>query len=293
MSFSIFQNSGLWRFSLSSSTIKVQAQYWKIGVHEKKYEFPARAYTIDWFTDPCWNIVFKNHENGTALTGYDIADLRDKALNGHKVRVTYNRQQMECSEVWLIDDHVCCSCFDKISKSAIDVLSDDIYHIAEMVCTNGKLSRLTTEIESNIVVNGTIEENAAVAWSVDVRQWEKVASIDYDGNVTSGSKQVLRHAIENGAEVRYKIYFGDYTVRIVEPDQIEFDGDELAAMHIRSLSTLPDDDNVLQYFQERPFLMPTIMATNGKMNVFRWTLGEHELLGHDSVEFRTEWFTNL
>ena len=269
--------------------------YWQIGDNSKVWDIPGHAWVAEWFTDPCWNIVYTNDENGTALTGYDIADLRDEALNGHKIRVIYNRQQMECSEVLLKDDHVCCACFNKFSKSGIDTFPSDVYHSPEIICSNGNINRLEIAVGSNEVVNGTMEENAEVTWSVDVRQWKKVASIRSSGEVTQGSKQALKYAIENGAEVRYKVKFdldSPYWA-IVEPDQVEVNGDELAAMVIRSISMQPDDDFVFKYTQERPCLRPSIMATTGRMDILKLTLGEHETRNHYSMQYETEWFVNL
>ena len=289
----INQVNPLWRLALHSSSGMMRESRWQIGDHIFDGNYSDQRYSVNWYTNLCWDEVYKNDENGIALNGYDIESLRGKASKGHRIKLMYNRTLIECTEVLLKGDHVCCTCFNKLSKSAIDEFPSDVNHIAEIVCTNGMINRLITEIGSNIVVNGTLEEHASVSWFADVRRsWRNVVSIDPTGGVISGSKQVLIDVVEGGAAIRYKVQFGPQYFAIFEPDHIEIDGENLGAMFIRSIGMRFDNDFVFKYIQERPYLSAHIMTTIGKMDKSKWTLGEHEPRGHEVEFHKADWFVN-
>ena len=271
----------------------MRGSHWLIGDHILAASYSSQPNGMNWYTNLCWDKIYQNDENGIALNEYDIDNLRDKASKGHRIKVMYNQTLIECTEVLLKGDHVCCTCFNKLSKSAIDEFPSDVNHIAEIVCTNGMINRLKTEIGSNNVFNGTLEEHASVSWFADVsRSWRKVVSIDPTGGVIYGSKQVLIDAVEGGAAIRYKVQFGPQYFAIFEPDHIEIDGENLGAMFVRSIGMRDDNDFVLKYIQDRPYLSAHIMTTIGKMDKSKWTLGEHEPRGY-VVEFhKTDWYVN-
>ena len=64
------------------------------------------------------------------------------------------------------------------------------------------------------------------------------------------------------------------------------------AMHIRSVSIQFDNVLVVKLKPVNPFLWATIMADNGRMDKFRWILGEHTARNHNSDYHPTQWFVN-
>ena len=270
----------------------VKGSLWQIGDHEYVGPRSYQPNSMSWYANDCWDHVYDNDENGMAQNGLDINDLRAKASNGHKIKLMYNRTLTNCDEVILKDDHVCCTCFNKLSKSGLDEFTSDVYHIPEIVCTNGWINRLLIKIGSNEMGEGITEERASISWFADVRSWKKVASISNSGVVISGSKEILTNAVVNGADVRYMAEFGTAYFRIVSPDHIEIDEGNLGAMHIRSISIQPDNILVLKFKPTNPYLWATIMADTGRMDKFRWILGEHTPLTHNSGYHPTEWFVN-
>ena len=265
--------------------------FWRIGEHVNEYNQTNQAPSIAWYTDPCWDFVYKHDENGIALNGSDINNLRAKASSGHRIKIMHNRTLIGCDEVLLKGDHVCCTCFNKLSKTRLDEFPSDVYHTPEIACTNGWINRLLIKVGSNEMVDGTTEEQARISWFADDRPWKKVASISSSGVVTSGSKDIFKYAVENGADVRYKVKFSNTYYRIVTPDHIEINGNNWGAMHIRSISLKFDNDLVLKY-QNNPYMWCTIMSDMGQMDKFRWTLGEHQPRGHNINQHAADWFVN-
>ena len=270
----------------------VKESLWQIGDHVNVGTNSGQAYSMSWYANDCWDHVYDNDENGMAQNGLDINDLRAKASNGHKIKIMYKRTLMNCDEVLLKGDHVCCTCYNKLSKSGLDEFPSDVYHIPEIVCTNGWINRLLIKIGSNEMGEGNTEERASISWFADVRPWKKVASISKSGVVNSGSKEIFKNAVENGADVRYKVKFSSAYYRIVTPDHIEINGNNWGAMHIRSVSIQFDNILVVKLKPVNPFLWATIMADNGRMDKFRWILGEHTARNHNSDYHPTQWFVN-
>ena len=103
------------------------------------------------------------------------------------------------------------------------------------------------------------------------------------GSVSAGSKAVLVHAVRNGAELRYRANADGCTV-IRQADNIAVSGEDVAAMHVREISSS------LSGFHSNPYWYFTIVSTTGQKYASRWTVGVHQHRGHTEDKVNVDWF---
>ena len=106
---------------------------------------------------------------------------------------------------------------------------------------------------------------------------------DKTGSVSAGSKAVLVHAVRNGAELRYKTNEDGYST-VSQADNIEVSGEDVGAMHVRSLGSS------FSGVHSNPYWYFTIVSTTGRRDESRWTVGVHQDWGHTEDKVNVDWF---
>ena len=265
---------------------------WNIGEHKSR---GASFDTVSqkWFSDTCWKQIYKHDGEGNQQSG-KLSSLVQAVVNGHKVKLTYKRFSFEADELRIRNGQVCASVLNSLSKSGVSNFQSSVYWVWRQICTTGTVRTIRYKVGSNTYVDGTTIESETVGWFIDDREWKQVLSIAESGAIISGSKAVLAHAVRNGAEVRYRLQFGDaeagYSL-VQQADNLGISGQEVGATHIRSVSVTNSGASEFQ-FQSKPYWWFTIISTPPRLDMSRWTVGVHQDKGHNNRQAKVEWFVN-
>ena len=232
-----------------------------------------------------------------------LADLISAAEAGKRIRVLIGTINLEADDVRIDDGVLCASFLNRLTKNTFDTLDPNIKWNWNIVCSSGVVKAAQYRVGSNVLElfgNSNLEN---VTWFVDDRVWTNVLETGANGTVVSGSKSDLLAAVQNGADIRYKIYTTEEivgfalanTVIIQQADTLRWSGEDVSAMHIRSVSVqasavLPDEVD----FRLTPaYWCFSLVSTLGNVQVSRWTAGEHTSQGSSTSEVaRVEWYVN-
>ena len=265
---------------------------WNIGEHKSRGA-SSDIVSQKWFSDTCWKQIYKHDGEGNQQSG-KLSSLVQAVMNGNKVKLTYKRFSFEADEIRIWKGHVCASVLNSFSKSGVSNFQSSVYWEWKQICTTGTVRTVRYKVGSNTYVDGITTESETIGWFTDDREWKKVLSTTECGETMSGSKEVLVHAVRNGAEVRYRLQFdGDdiepgYSL-FHQADNMGISGQEIGATHIRSISIERASEIK---FQSNPYWWFTIISTTRRLDMSRWTVGVHEDRGHTSTHVKVEWFVN-
>ena len=262
---------------------------WYIGDHTSPGTKHGSVST-EWFSDPCWKQIYTHDENGNQIAG-SLNSFRQAVFDGHRVKVVYKRVSFEASELLIKNGHISATIINQLSKSDFDSFTSDVWWVWRIICTTGTVNIARYKVGSNTYVSGTTTEKETIAWFIDRREWKKVFSATETGSTSSGSKEVLKNAVENGAEVRYRILFSNVFSVVQQADNLAISDPDVAAMHVRSVSVKADGAYEFK-FQPNPFWFFTITSTKGIMEISRWTVGIHQDRNRSTKKFAMEWMVN-
>jgi len=289
----IFQSSAYWLFIISTTKGYRDSAGWSVGAHTLKYQNQDTA-AFEWFADGCWEEVYYHNENGNAISG-SLNALTSAVLSGHRVRVQFvslHYKTVEPDMLFVRNGHVTAQILKQVSTSSLTRFKDSISWVWQIVSTTGTVHTTKYKIGEHKHVGDTTETQK-LKWFVDSRPWVEVLSVNLDGKVRNGSKQALKDAVFNdGADVR--CIWGDTENAIAYKPQnlaLSPDGNDIAAQALNSVSVKYTSNN--EYIiQPNAYWFFTIMSTNGKRDMSRWSVGAHVDRGHTTDKTEQKWFVN-
>lgn len=206
---------------------------------------------------------------------------------GHKLKMISDSVLLEADTVYITGEKICAGFLGDVSRSAMNEFESDLERVWRLACTTGTVETMKCDVGSD-TVSSTTAETASIEWFVDIpRVWTKIVSVDASGSVISGSKSALAAEIRKGSEVRYKLNYDGFSV-FRQADNLEIKGEEVAAMHLRSII----EDTASPTFMACTHWFHTILSTTGRFDRSRWRFGSHSSAGHDSINVAADWFTN-
>ncbi|KAH3748728.1 uncharacterized protein LOC127847063 isoform X2 [Dreissena polymorpha] len=286
-----FQGNDYWWFTNWATDGTLAASRWQIGDHISRGE-STEAQGLTWFTDNCWMLVYQHDAAGNRVQG-SLDLLRSAVLQGHRVKVMFDSISAEPDEVSVQGGHVSSVLISMVVRSPNDIRAFNQSGMWDwrILTTTGTETTLKVNV-GEYVEQGRTTGTKAVSWFIDSRPWVQVLVNSKTGSVLSGSKAALVSAVHSGARVRYVLSFDPSTsdVAVHEADNLAVSGSEVSAAHIRSvsLSSFPTEVK----FQPKPYWWFTQSTTTGKVDMSRWTVGEHEGRGHTSATAQITWFAN-
>ncbi|KAH3748739.1 uncharacterized protein LOC127847069 isoform X3 [Dreissena polymorpha] len=237
-------------------------------------------------------LAYQHDAAGKQVQG-SIDLLLSAVLQGHRVKVMFDSITAEPDDVSIQGVHVSSVLISIVAKSSNDIRAFNASGIWDwrILTTTGTETTLRVNV-GEYVEQGRTTGKKAVSWFIDTRPWVQVLVNSKTGSVLSGSKAALISAVQSGARVRYVLSVDPSTsdVSVHEADNLAVSGSEVSAAHIRSvsLSSRPMEVD----FLSNPFWWFTQSTTTGKLDMSRWTVGEHESRGHISITTQITWFVN-
>jgi len=288
-----FQSSAYWLFIISTTKGYRDSTRWSVGAHTLKYNNQDTA-AFEWFADGCWEEVYYHNENGNAISG-SLNALTSAVLSGHRVRVQFvslHYKTVEPDMLFVRNGHVTAQILKQVSTSSLTRFKDSISWVWQIVSTTGTVHTTKYKIGEHKHVGDTTDTQK-LKWFVDSRPWVEVLSVNLDGKVRNGSKQALRDAVFNdGADVRC-VQGDTENAKAYKPQNLALspDGNDIAAQTLNSVSVKYTSNN--EYImQSNAYWFFTIMSTNGKRDISRWSVGEHVDRGHTTDKTEQKWFVN-
>ncbi|KAL4220826.1 hypothetical protein ACF0H5_019094 [Mactra antiquata] len=288
-----FENNSYWWFTNWATDSTVHASFWNIGEHVSRgnnvYKFP-----IKWYTESCWQLAYQHDASGNQVQG-SLEFLRSAIKAGHRLKIVYgDRTSVEPDDINIRNGHVTAFIFRMIGKNPQNIKAfDNGVWDWRMITTTGTETTLKVNY-GEYIEQGRSNSNIEAKWFVDTRHWKQVLVNSNTGSIISGSKSDLIEAINAGSRVRYLLEFpGKDTVAIKEADNLAISGNNVGAMHVRSVSKGSAHGNNYEYrFAVEPYFYFTISSTTGKVDMSRWTVGNHQNRGHSNSQAKIKWFVN-
>ena len=288
-----FQSNAYWWFTMLTTRGSRDMSRWTVGIHQDRGHSQDTV-AMEWFVDGCWKEVFEHDAKGKPLSGSRQA-LTTAILSGHRVRFQLpqrNYYTAEADNLSVRNGHVTAQALKHVSKASLARFQDNAYWYWLMVSTTGTV-RATRYNVGEHKHRGDSTEKLKVKWFIDTRPWGQVLSNDPFGNVVSGSRTHLVHAVRTGADVR--CVQGDrkqgYSFK-AQNLAVSPDGNHVAAQTLNhvSMQSAPNPNEMM--IQPRAYWWFTIVSTKGLREMSRWTVGKHENRGKSLGKVGTKWFAN-
>lgn len=284
-----FQGDDYWWFSIWSTDGDVDVSRWNVGEHVKRGN-NSMAQSMNWHSDSCWQMAYKHDPEGNLEDG-SLELLRLAVETGHRIKVLVdNAVTVEPDQVNVRGGHINAEILSLVSKKDIKTFADDVFWDWRVLTTTGTEGAEWFNI-GEYRNRGSMLSKKSMTWFIDTRTWNRVLVHDEYGTVLAGSKQRLISAIRSGADVRYKLTFSSNSI-IHQADNVEISADgNVGAMHVRSVSLKFTPGSPYEVtFQNSPYWWFTIVSTSGKVDISRWTVGEHVNRRHTDLNVKVEWY---
>ncbi|WAR14769.1 hypothetical protein MAR_004874, partial [Mya arenaria] len=290
-----FQGDDYWWFTNWATDGDLRIARWKIGEHTPVGGATDLDRQITWYTDTCWQLAYEHNSDGVELMG-SLALLRSAVERGHRVKLLIGDLSVEPSEVLIRNSHLNAVIVNKVLRDSVNIKEFESEGVWDwsIVATTGTKKALKLRIgEATETTDSRQTTKTSVKWFIDTRPWQRVLSHDSSGAVTFGSKADLTDAIRQGARVRTLANLNAMVSVAHEEDNLEINGDDVGAMHLRSVSLQTTPGTMSEYqFQVNPYWYFTIYTTTGLYDRSRWRVGEHTSIGHNSARDAIDWFVS-
>jgi len=286
-----FQGNDYWWFSIWSTDGSVDISRWNIGEHVKRGNSTMKQ-SMNWYADSCWQMAYKHDQDGNLKDG-SLELLRLAVETGHRIKVLIDGViTVEPDQINVRGGHINAEILSLVSKQDIKRFTDDVFWDWRVLTTTGTEGTEYFNV-GEYFSRGSMTKAKAMTWFIDTRTWNRVLVNDADGTILAGSKQTLIDAILAGAEVRYKLSFTSNAITH-QADNLEISADgNVGAMHVRSVSLKFTPGSPYEVtFQNSPYWWFTIVSTTGKVDISRWTVGEHVNRRHTNLFVKVEWYVN-
>ena len=292
----VLQDNLNWIFSLVSTRGYINKVTSIIGENIPT-DLQSLSDDIDFYTDSCWRRVYQHSAAGTIIAG-SSADLINSIGSGNRVKIIIGTTALESDDLRIKGGIVCSSFLNRVTKNGIEYYDDSFSWTWTIACTTGNVRVVRYKVGSNELVESVVTTET-LTWFVDQREWTKALVTDQTGGVLFGGKGVFLSQIQAGAEVRYRITFDESVQGFAESgfslvqqaDSIRWSGNEFSAMHVRSVSTEAVEIGEVA-FSDDAYWCFSIISTTGKLEISRWTVGEHTSRGKTTNQVAVEWFIN-
>ncbi|KAK3732665.1 hypothetical protein RRG08_009346 [Elysia crispata] len=280
------------------------------------YNHNADTATLDWYADECWRLVFTNDGNGFPIYGA-IDDLIDAVKRGHRVRVRFDDQAAEVSNLRVKGDVVAAQLLQEVTR--VGGYGNDRYYIEADTRVKFSIAHTTGTVVSYEYLVGSPSRKVnpptrrVIEWMVDTRPWTVVLeTMDPPGQVPrrgdgQGDTQVdtvlrgsvfdLKDAVMGGASIRLNVLLDPLAGSFfTQANNIRADvaTDTICAQAMDHMSDqksrIPDEYEL----QKNLFHWYLTISSEGTVRMTAWNFGEDTFrYDENAPEATVTWFANL
>ena len=287
----VFQNNAYWWFTIQNTLGSRDMSRWTVGEHISRGHTQDRI-SIDWFADPCWKLVFAHDKNGVAKSG-SLADLVAAIKRGARVRVqTPSHRTAETDNLSIRNGHVTAQLLKRLTEKSLTRFADDTSWLWQMISTTGKVTSTVYKVGVHKHIS-TSSSNVDIRWFIDTKPWALVYSHDSKGKALQGKESDVVHAVQSGAAMR-GYYESSPTHACAFPFQnLRIYGGHVSAQHLNSVSMRNSQtSNYEMELIPNAYWWFTIFTTEGRLEMSRWSVGDHISRGHNVGTMGVKWFAN-
>ncbi|RUS71379.1 hypothetical protein EGW08_020862 [Elysia chlorotica] len=266
------------------------------------------------YADECWRLVYTNDGNGFPIYGA-IADLVDAVTRGHRVRVRFDDQAAEVSNIRVKGDVVAAQLLHEVTR--VGGYGSDRYYIEADTRVRFSIAHTTGTVVSYDYLVGSPSHKRnpptrrVIEWMVDTRPWTVVLqTMDPPGQgpsrgdgqggstgdvVLRGSVFDLKDAVMSGASIRLNLlldplagsFFTQASLADIATDTIYAQ----ALDHMSDQkSRIPDEYELQKYL----FHWYLTISSEGTVRMTAWNFGEDTFrYDENAPEATVTWFANL
>ena len=287
----VFQNNAYWWFSLHSTLGTRDMSRWTVGEHSSRGHTQSRV-NIDWFADPCWKLVFAHDKHGVAKSG-SRADLVTAIKNGARVRVQVPSYRMaEADNLSFQNGHVTAQMLKRLSEKSLTRIADDTSWYWQMISTTGKVMSTLYKVGEHQHVS-TTSSYQEIRWFIDTKPWTLVFSHNAQGQRLYGSEKDVVRAVQSGAAIRGLSESSPNTGYAFPFQNLRINGDHVSGQHLNHVSMKGSPTSQYEkQLQPNAYWWFVIYTTQGRIEMSRWSVGEHTSRGHNVITTGLKWFAN-
>ena len=287
----VFQNNAYWWFTLHSTLGTRDMSRWTVGEHTSRGHTQSRV-DIDWFADPCWKLVFAHDKHGVAKSG-SRANLVRAIKNGARVRVqTPSYRTAEADNLSIRNGHVTAQLLKRLSEKSLTRIANDTSWYWQMISTTGKVMSTLYKVGEHQHVS-TTSSYQEIRWYIDTKPWILVYSHNAQGQALHGSEGDVVRAVQSGAAMR-GLYESSSRNGYTFPIQnLRIYGNHVSGQHFNyvSMQNSPTSQYEMQ-LKPNPYWRFGIFTTQGRLEMSRWSVGQHTSRGHYLGSVGLKWFAN-
>ena len=287
----VFQNNAYWWFTLHSTLGTRDMSRWTVGEHTSRGHTQSQV-NIDWFADPCWKLVFAHDKRGVAKSG-SRADLVTAIRNGARVRVQIpSYRTAEADNLSIRNGHVTAQLLKRLSERNLTRIADDTSWYWQMISTTGKVMTTLYKVGEHQHVS-TTSSYQEIRWFIDTKPWTLIYSHDAQGRSLQGSERDVVRAVQSGAAIRGHYASSPNDSYAFSFQNLRIHGDHVSGQHLNhvSVKNSPTSQYEMQ-LQPNAYWWFVIFTTQGRMEMSRWSVGEHTSRGHNVITMGVKWFAN-
>ena len=116
---------------------------WTVGEHVSRGDTTDKV-TSQWFSDPCWRMVYQHGSDGNPTCG-SLKSLLGAVSSGHRIRLVYRRSVFEADELTTKDGNVCATILNDLSKSRVDSFQTNVHWVWKHICSTGAVETIRYE----------------------------------------------------------------------------------------------------------------------------------------------------
>lgn len=284
-----FAKDAFWWFTLWSSNGEVNMARWKIGEHLSLGQSKA-PFQMHWYADGCWQLAYSHDGNGLSKDG-SLDFLKAGILSGHRVRVVIGPYVIEADNLLIRDEHVSAQLLGHVSKKDVDAFHNDSYWFWQHVATTGEVETIRPLI-GEADSRGSSGGRHSIKWFIDTRNWKRSFVYKVD-NPTKPSKAELLESIIDGSSVRIILKENENNIMAIRADNLGLNSNrsDVAAQSIRNVGHFYPAGSVRE-FDSAPYWQFMSIMTTGNVLKTKWSVGNYEFRGDESVKVNMEWFTD-
>ena len=287
----VFQNNAYWWFTLHSTLGTRDMSRWTVGEHTSRGHTQSRV-NIDWFADPCWKLVFAHDKRGVAKSG-SRADLVSAIKNGARVRVQIpSYRTAEADNLSIRNGHVTAQLLKRLTEKNLTRIADDTSWFWQMISTTGKVASTLYKVGEHKHVS-TTSSYEEIRWFIDTKPWTLVYSHDAQDQPLEGNEKDVVRAVQSGAAIRGYYESSPNNACAFPFQNLRIHGNHVSGQHLNSVSMQVSQTSKYEMeLQPNAYWWFVIFTTEGRMEMSRWSVGEHTSRGHNVITYGLKWFAN-
>ncbi|XP_067676506.1 uncharacterized protein [Haliotis asinina] len=288
-----FQRNAYWWFLILNTAGTRTMSRWNLGSHTARGQSQDKV-ALDWFVDPCW-VPIHNCSDPVSDSLWTKSNLQRLVEAGHNVRVKFGNTVVAAESIRLTEKQVTVQSISSLARADSKTFASNLNWEFRVLSTNGSVRTYRPLVGSSSTNPlGYTVDRQEMTWYVDTRRWQLLFHLLLDGKVCRGSALAVRHAVQDGADIRVAFKFpDDQGFRYHKVDNIGLGPTpHLAAQIVRALR---DNETSADEFEldRTPQWSFKLITTTGFVHTSNWIVGEHVSKGRTTKRAEIQWFASF